>query len=282
MAISKDDIFSLFWFLLLVIFLRTFVVEPFQIPSDSMNPTLLRGDHLLVAKSAYDITIPFSKFSLSKVSDPARGDVIVFKYPNFENNRFKEDIFYIKRIVGVPGDKILIHGGSLFINDQKVDLQKPAADFDAKNALPSFSQPPETQLAFEALDQKTKHWILYRPENLQTARDLETRYQSEFGTSCLKVGSFILDRGLGDFRKLAENEICEFVVPPENYFALGDSRSDSEDGRFWGFVDRHQIRGKALFIFLALRDGVEDPALSVTDGKSDSYFDWKRFGLAIR
>jgi signal peptidase I len=98
------------------LFIRQFVVEAFKIPSGSMIPTLTIGDHLLVNKFVYGPRIPFTDARIFRGKDPKRGDIIVFRYPNDESKNF------IKRVVGLPGDKIEIKNGTLFINDQAVSI----------------------------------------------------------------------------------------------------------------------------------------------------------------
>ena len=100
--------------LLLALFIRTFMIEAFKIPSVSMNPTLLVGDHLLVNKFIYGIKIPFIDRYIVRFKKPKRGEVVVFRFPRDE----KKD--YIKRIIGIPGDKIEIKRGELYINGKKI------------------------------------------------------------------------------------------------------------------------------------------------------------------
>src|SRR5688500_1115290 len=110
---KKTERVSLALTIVLILFLRAFVAEPFKIPSGSMIPTLLIGDHLFVAKSSYDMRLPFTNIPLLRVSDPKRGDVTVFEYPNHEQEPGKGGQYYIKRIIGIPGDRIAVKGGRL-------------------------------------------------------------------------------------------------------------------------------------------------------------------------
>ena len=107
----------------LALIIRTFLFQPFKIPSGSMIPTLLVGDHLLVNKFVYGTRIPFTGISVMPFEDIKRGDVIVFTYPNPEKDPSKNDMYYIKRVVGVPGDSIDINGRQLILNGQPVPLE---------------------------------------------------------------------------------------------------------------------------------------------------------------
>lgn len=119
--------------LLLALFIRTFVVQAFKIPSGSMLPTLQIGDHLLVNKFIYGIKLPFSGQTLVPISSPDRGDVVVFRFPK------DPSIDYIKRVVGVPGDKVEIKNKELFINDQKAE--DTHAYFTNTEILPAAASP---------------------------------------------------------------------------------------------------------------------------------------------
>jgi signal peptidase I len=185
------------------LFIRQFVVEAFKIPSGSMIPTLTIGDHLLVNKFVYGPRIPFTDTRLFTWKKPQRGDVIVFKYPQDESKDF------IKRVVGVPGDKIQIVNGKLKINDQLVDITPIGAPADKSvEAGESFGKP-----------------MLYE-EQLGTVRH-EMQYLHD---------------------QSGENFGPE-TVPQDSVFVMGDNRDNSQDSRFWGFVKYNKILGRALIIY---------------------------------
>ena len=119
--------------ILLALFIRTFVIQAFKIPSGSMLPTLQIGDHLLVNKFIYGIRVPFTGKTLVPIKDPKHGDIIVFRYPKDRSTD------YIKRVVGVPGDKVLINNKKLFINDRAVE--DPHAHFTSPTILPASTKP---------------------------------------------------------------------------------------------------------------------------------------------
>ncbi len=109
--------------LLLVFALRGFVIEPFRIPSNSMMPTLLTGDFILVSKFDYGINIPILNKKIIEFSKPERGDVVVFRYPNYEKNSKYQGADFIKRVIGIPGDKIIYHADNLYVNSVKINNQ---------------------------------------------------------------------------------------------------------------------------------------------------------------
>jgi signal peptidase I len=117
----------------LALLIRTFVFQPFKIPSGSMIPTLLVGDHLLVSKFIYGTKIPFTDKIVLPVDQIKRGDVIVFTYPNTEHDPSKNNIYYIKRVIGVPGDSIDLDGRQLVINGQKVPIEYSGTYTDERN-----------------------------------------------------------------------------------------------------------------------------------------------------
>ncbi len=189
---------------LVALFIRQFVVEAFKIPSGSMIPTLRIGDHLLVNKFVYGPRIPFTDTRLFTGAEPKRGDIIVFKYPENETKNF------IKRVVGLPGDKIEIKNGVLFINDQPVAVKEKGVynDQDEKALSPFYPKPEllEEQLGI------VKHQILY----------LHTQTGYDFGP---------------------------VLVPKDSAFVMGDNRDNSQDSRVWGFVRMNKILGKAFIIY---------------------------------
>jgi signal peptidase I len=187
------------------LFIRQFVVEAFKIPSGSMIPTLTIGDHLLVNKFIYGPRIPFTDNRFFSGAEPKRGEIIVFKFPEDESKNF------IKRVVGVPGDKIEIRKGILLINDQPVPVMelKNVGDKDAGSVQASLWGKP--RVLEESLGSVT-HRIQY------------LRDQSGY-----------------DFGPV--------LVPKESVFVMGDNRDNSQDSRVWKFVKYDKILGKALIIY---------------------------------
>jgi signal peptidase I len=186
------------------LFIRQFVVEAFKIPSGSMIPTLTIGDHLLVNKFIYGPRIPFTNTRIFSWKEPKRGEIIVFRYPENEDKNF------IKRVVGLPGDKIEIKMGKLFINDQMVPVSELGVyeNKDQGDGSPYYSKP---KLLEEQLGE-VRHRILY----------LRDQSEYNFGPR---------------------------LVPTDSVFVMGDNRDNSQDSRVWGYVHFNKILGRALIIY---------------------------------
>lgn len=136
---------------LIATFLRSFVVEAFRIPSGSMIPTLLEGDHIFVSKFSYGLRIPFTREWIKRFGNPQRGDVLVFSYPGDNKTNF------IKRVVGLPGDKIRLEGESLWINDELVSTQELADH----SGVPKFTDDEGYHYFTEHLG-PVDHWVIHR------------------------------------------------------------------------------------------------------------------------
>jgi signal peptidase I len=163
----------------LAMVIRTFIIQPFKIPTGSMRPTLLEGDRIFVNKFIYGARIPLTDFRLPALRQPKRGDIIVFLYPENPSR------YYIKRLAAVEGETIEIIDGSVYINGKICEV-------------PDFKQ------------------------------------------------RFYYNRGpFGEENK-------KIIVPAGNYFVLGDNSASSMDSRYWGFVPKRLMIGKAIFIFWPL------------------------------
>ncbi|GLS32996.1 signal peptidase I [Mesorhizobium albiziae] len=206
--------------LLLALVIRTLLFQPFSIPSGSMRPTLLEGDYLFVTKWAYGYSrhsLPFSPPIFSGRiwgSEPARGDVVVFKFPP------NPSLDYIKRVVGLPGDRIQVQNGQLIINGVPVPREK----------VGEINNPDITEV--------NRPVDVYR-ETLPNGVSYETLD--------------LTPNGIADNTR-------EFVVPEGNYFMMGDNRDNSTDSRFSppsgvGFVPAENLVGRANIIFFSIADG---------------------------
>lgn len=200
----------------LVFFLRSFLVEPFRIPSGSMIPTLLVGDLILVNKFAYGVRLPVINKKIIDVGVPQRGDVMVFRYP------VDEKFDYIKRVVGIPGDVVEYRHKRLSINGQTVPMQRLAPFFDQQKLVfwPQFSEKIGN----------VEHRVL----NYDTVSGAIDPWNFPQRDRCVYN---------------ADGFRC--TVPAGHYFMMGDNRDDSQDSRFWGFVPERNIVGKAFFIWLS-------------------------------
>jgi signal peptidase I len=178
---------------ILALFIRTFVVQAFKIPTGSMENNLLIGDHLLVNKMVFGPATTGLERTLAPVGEIKRGDVVVFKYPE------EPDRDFIKRVIGLPGETLEVREKKVYINGKPLD-----------EPYVHFLQPPSS------------------PEyNEVTSFDVRERYGP-------------------------------VTVPPEQYFMMGDNRDNSQDSRYWGFLPRDLVKGKALLIYWSYEAGRED------------------------
>ena len=206
---------SFFPVILIVFLLRSFLVEPFKIPSGSMVPTLVVGDFILVNKFAYGIRLPLINKKVVDIGAPKRGDVMVFRYPE------DPSLDYIKRVIGLPGDRIAYTNKRLFINGVE-QPRKPAPDYLHQERIRYSKQFLETVGGVE-------HSILIDedvPAAIPFTRPFPFRENCNYN-----------------------NEGVTCTIPPGNYFMMGDNRDNSADSRVWGFVPDENIVGKAFFIW---------------------------------
>lgn len=198
---------SFFPIVFIVLLLRSFLVEPFRIPSGSMMPTLLIGDFILVNKFTYGIRLPVINTKIMEVNNPQRGDVVVFRFPK------EPSVDYIKRIIGLPGDRVAYYGKQLTINGQPISqvsqgtYQGVGEGASMTGTLKKIEQLPFKDNAF------VEHDIL-----------IKEGYPSVEGV---------------------------YVVPSGHYFVMGDNRDNSNDSRYWGMVPEANLVGKAFFIWMS-------------------------------
>ncbi|PUE58814.1 signal peptidase I [Limnohabitans curvus] len=217
---------GLFPVIAVVFVLRSFLFEPFKIPSGSMIPTLHVGDLILVNKFHYGVRLPVLNTKLTDGNPVQRGDVMVFRYPP------KPSLDYIKRVIGVPGDEVAYLNKQLTINGQPV-TKAPRADFFEEGSMsyiPQFEEVLPVGTKSNEMSVKKNHQILLLPN----------------GTGAVNP--------LFDF---PHKENCSYTIEgitckvPEGYFfMMGDNRDNSQDSRYWGFVPEQNIVGKAFFVWM--------------------------------
>ena len=207
---------GLFPVIAVVFLLRSFLFEPFKIPSGSMIPTLLVGDLILVNKFAYGVRLPVINTKITQGTPPQRGDVMVFRYPP------QPSLDYIKRVVGVPGDEVAYLNKRLTVNGKPV----------ATSALPDFFD-EDAMRYFKQFDEQLgehRHRIINNteaPAFVQGASNFAHRQNCRYSV---------------------EGVVCK--VPEGQYFMMGDNRDNSLDSRYWGFVPEGNIVGKAFFVWM--------------------------------
>lgn len=226
--------FSFFPIILIVFLVRSFVVEPFQIPSSSMRPGLIPGDFILVNKFAYGIRLPVLNQTIIPTGAPKRGDVMVFEFPLDRSTNF------IKRVIGLPGDvveyrdkQLLINGklqpqtlitDSQYVDDNSVSLRKPQQYSENLSGHVHTLYAENGYPVFDPIQVENYHQrgLVNFPDNCQY--------------------------------DLQEARWFKCTVPSGHYFMMGDNRDNSGDGRYWGFVPDNHVVGKAFFVWLNLHD----------------------------
>ncbi len=211
-----------------VFVLRSFLVEPFKIPSGSMIPTLHVGDYILVNKFTYGIRLPVANLKIIEMNNPQRGDVMVFRYPDNTMQNF------IKRVVGVPGDVIEYRDKQLFVNGV-LQPQQYVGEYNY------FRQPQPG----EPSDRKTQVITKQYTETLNGRPHPVLLRQEQPSMMVERVENF----PFRDSNCSYTETTMRCTVPPGNYFMMGDNRDDSHDSRYWGFVPDNLIVGKAFAIW---------------------------------
>ena len=220
---NQNKGFIVFIFLMLVF--RSAVADWYHVPSGSMQPTILIGDRVWVDKLAYDVKIPFSNIKLARLSEPVRGDVIVFE-SKVSNNRL------IKRVIGMPGDIVELKNNSLYIDNKKVNVApvKSPSEFDV------FLN-----------DRNTANYFF---ESLQNGNIADSASQFEKTKHDIPNSTGHVIRIL-PFQKSRLSSFPAVSIPKDHFWVMGDNRDNSADSRVIGFVPREELIGRAEKIIVS-------------------------------
>jgi len=240
---AREYVESLLLALAVAFFIRSFIIEAFKIPSSSMVPTLMVGDHIFVNKFVYGLRVPFTKKRIVVFRLPERGEAIVFIYPVDEGKDF------IKRVMGLPRDHIRIRGDELFVNSLPISrraIQIAQGQNPRSSRLKVIPDAAANEMPIEAISffsgwEDFSYFAEYQGKN---------RYLVQIDSQ----PSF---------------EFREIIVPEGHLFVMGDNRDNSSDSRDWGFVPVENVKGKAMFVWLSVD----------SDRKT---LRWDRFGKWIR
>lgn len=200
---------SFFWVLLIVWVIRSFIVQPYRVPSGSLQPTVMPGDFLVVNQFAYGLRFPVTNDKLVPIGKPQRGDIVLFYAPP------DPSIVFVKRLIGLPGDHIQYRNKVLYINGKEMTQEKIKDTMDDE---PRIGNNPEEHIPVEQKEENLdglKHMIYVMPVGEGMTGDVDV------------------------------------VVPPGQYFMMGDNRDNSDDSRVWGFVPEHNLIGKAFGIWMS-------------------------------
>lgn len=238
---------SIFPVLLLVFVFRSFIFEPFQIPSGSMMPTLLVGDFILVEKFAYGIKNPITQTTLIETAHPKRGEVVVFKYP------FDSSLNYIKRVVGLPGDRVsydpvnkrvTVHPSCVSSQDCTMALPITYSEFALSDFVQTFNLTGKGEASSNFRQVPDDRQV---PDGIRLAQCKES-----LGTVVHNILTIPGKQDqLGIYYQQRDSLLAEWIVPQGEYFMMGDNRDNSADSRYWGFLPEKNLVGKATAIWMS-------------------------------
>ena len=217
---ALGELFDELWLVVLVaLILKFFVIGSFRVPTGSMVDTIEIGDNLFVSMFYYGLTLPFAESQFVEFADPKRGDIITFTEPGPEKKAL------VKRVIGVPGDTIFIHGKEIYVNGHKLVREETGkvSYYSSRGRIEETTQYEETD------ENGNTYKIIYNDSFNDELRE-------QINAKCPYCNR-------------------SFTVPERNYFVMGDNRDDSLDSRFWGFVPRGNIQGKPLFVWFSVQFG---------------------------
>ncbi len=218
--------------ILVALLIRAFLLEAFKIPTGSMIPTLMVGDHIFVSKFIYGLRIPFTNHHFVTFGTPKRGEVVVFEFPGEGEDHGKD---FIKRVVAVAGDRVRLAGNHLVVNDRPVPNEVVARRASCNDETLVMCRCDVQKERVDGLEYVTQHLSEPDPSDPIRCQDARPDWPSQDPRMYGNPGSN------GDYPVV--------TVPDGHVLVMGDNRDNSSDGRYWGFVPVENIKGKALFIW---------------------------------
>lgn len=249
-TVVREYFESLVVTVIMALFGMTFIVQAVKVPTGSMQNTITVGDHLLVNKFVF---APGTSFPLLPQREINRGDIIVFKYPGNKYDPSRDErpenrpivTNYVKRVIGIPGDRIRIEGRDIIVNGQALPEHRiEAKEISEKAPLVPVNNPPRQADA--------QYNVFWRP-------DFEGEQYEVFKH---------------------EGQNGEIVVPQGNYFVMGDNRNNSEDSRWWGFVPRDLVIGRAMFVYWSFDESAPDNGNFLINFFANTR--WRRTGTMVK
>ena len=250
--------YDFFPILAIVLVVRSFLIEPFNIPSSSMVPTLYTGDFIAVNKYAYGIRLPLVNTKVLDLGAPQHGDVVVFRFP------LNPKQYYIKRVIGVGGDTVSFNNGQLSINGKAIATTPanftPDPKMTAQLYPPGKTETGELVTAEQAaqLGNQEEQTARYLQESPSSNHQHLVRYLGD--KNWFQYASFL--QQASPQLMASQGQQWQLTVPEGHYFVMGDNRDRSADGRFWGFVPDQNLAGKAVYVWTHKASGLSLPTFN--------------------
>ena len=250
--------YDFFPILAIVLVVRSFLIEPFNIPSSSMVPTLYTGDFIAVNKYAYGIRLPLVNTKVLDLGAPQHGDVVVFRFP------LNPKQYYIKRVIGVGGDTVSFNNGQLSVNGKAIPTTPanftPDPKMTAQLYPPGKTETGEVVTAEQAaqLGNQEEQTARYLQESPSSNHQHLVRYLGD--KNWFQYASFL--QQASPQLMASQGQQWQLTVPKGHYFVMGDNRDRSADGRFWGFVPDQNLAGKAVYVWTHKASGLSLPTFN--------------------
>ncbi|MCK6052908.1 signal peptidase I [Moraxella osloensis] len=250
--------YDFFPILAIVLVVRSFLIEPFNIPSSSMVPTLYTGDFIAVNKYAYGIRLPLVNTKVLDLGAPQHGDVVVFRFP------LNPKQYYIKRVIGVGGDTVSFNNGQLSVNGKAIPTTPanftPDPKMTAQLYPPGKTETGEVVTAEQAaqLGNQEEQTARYLQESPSSNHQHLVRYLGD--KNWFQYASFL--QQASPQLMASQGQQWQLTVPKGHYFVMGDNRDRSADGRFWGFVPDENLAGKAVYVWMHKASGLSLPTFN--------------------